>query len=66
MFSIASLYVALNTLINIVFGLPSDSVIVPGEPILFGIFYLLLYLVIERIALAANDALVSYQNRDKT
>lgn len=49
MFFIALLYIGLNSIINAVFNLPADNVAVPGEPILFGIFYVLLWVLSERI-----------------
>ncbi len=32
-------YSGINALINLIFNLASDIIIIPGEPILFGVFY---------------------------
>lgn len=49
MFVVALIYVGLNSLINAVFGLPATTITIPGEPILFGVFYVLVWLLFERI-----------------
>lgn len=49
MFVIALIYVGINSAINFVFGLPTTNISLPGEPILFGIFYVLVWLLFGRI-----------------
>lgn len=66
MFVVALIYVALNSLINAVFNLPAANISVPGEPILFGIFYVLVWVLFERIWLRAEQAYIDYQKRNKT
>ncbi|MEM8857106.1 MAG: hypothetical protein AAGD96_02215 [Chloroflexota bacterium] len=43
MFLIALIYVGINSAINVVFGLPATNISLPGEPILFGIFYVFVW-----------------------
>ena len=66
MFFIALIYVALNTVINVAFNLPADNISVPGEPILFGIFYVLLWVLFERIGHRIQQAFTDYQKRNKS
>ncbi len=49
MFVIALIYIGLNSLINVLFGLPSATITIPGEPILFGVFYVLVWLLFEQV-----------------
>ena len=49
MFCIALIYIGLNSLINAIFNLPPTAIRLPGEPIGFGLFYVLVFLVIERV-----------------
>ena len=64
MFVIALIYVALNSAINAAFGLPSDNISVPGEPILFGVFYVLVWVIFGRIWQKIQSAFSNYQNRN--
>ena len=64
MFVIALIYVTLNSVINAAFNLPDANISVPGEPILFGIFYVLVWVLFERIWLRVEQAFTDYQNRN--
>jgi len=55
MFVIALIYIGLNSIINVIFGLSSTTITIPGEPILFGVFYVLMWLLFERIKARAVD-----------
>ena len=65
MFVVALLYVALNSVINAAFDLPATNISVPGEPILFGIFYVLVWVLFEWLWLRIEQAFTNYQNRNK-
>ncbi len=65
MFVIALIYVAINSAINTAFGLPDDNISVPGEPILFGVFYVIVYLIFGRIWQQIETAYKNFQNRSK-
>ena len=66
MFIIAMIYVGINGAINAIFSLPADNISVPGEPILFGIFYVLIWVLFERLWLRIQQAVATYlQNRKK-
>ena len=65
MFVVALIYVALNSIINAVFNLSASNISVPGEPILFGVFYVLVWVLFERIWLRIEQAFIDYQKRNK-
>ena len=65
MFVIALIYVAINSAINVAFGLPSSNISLPGEPILFGVFYVLVWVLFGRITQRIKQAFLNYQNRNK-
>ena len=45
MFIVALIYVGINSAINLAFNLPADNISLPGEPILFGVFYVLVWVL---------------------
>lgn len=47
-FIIMLTYDLINVLLIIIFNLPIDAVVIPGEPILFGVFYVFYSLKFER------------------
>lgn len=65
MFVVALIYVAINNTINAIFNLPDTNISVPGEPILFGIFYVLVWVLFEQIWLRVEQAFTNYRNRNK-
>lgn len=66
MFVIALMYIAINTMINIAFSFPSTNISLPGEPILFGVFYVLVWVLLERIWLRIQQAFSDYQKRNNS
>lgn len=46
-FIVSMMYVAINTTIIRLRDLPADAVPLPGEPILFGLFYVLVFVLLE-------------------
>ena len=65
MLVIALIYVAINSAINVAFGLPANNIALPGEPILFGIFYVVVWALFGRIWHRLQQAFFDYQNRNK-
>lgn len=49
MLCVALIYIAINSAVNAALGLPVDNIALPGEPILFGVFYVLMWALIERL-----------------
>ena len=47
MFVIALMYRAINTLLIALLSLSSEAVPLPGEPILFGLFYVVVFVLLE-------------------
>ena len=66
MFIVALIYVGINSAINVAFNLPADNISVPGEPILFGIFYVLIWVLFERIWMQVSQSFFNYQKRNKS
>jgi len=48
-FVVAIIYRLINTVLISLMDLPADNVPLPGEPILFGIFYVIVFLLLEWI-----------------
>ena len=46
-FTIALIYHIINSTLAVVLGLPPDVVLLPGEPIMFGIFYVFVFWCLE-------------------
>jgi len=49
-FVVALIYLAINRTAISLFDLPVDAVVLPGEPILFGLFYLIVWLLLDAIS----------------
>lgn len=47
---ISVIYIGINLALIYMFGLPEDAVPLPGEPILFGLFYLIVYLLLSAVS----------------
>ena len=62
MFIVALIYVGINSGINLAFGLPATNISLPGEPILFGVFYVLVWSLFGWITQRILD---SFQTRRK-
>lgn len=65
MFVIGLIYVAINSAINAIFDFPDTNISVPGEPILFGVFYVLVWVLFERIWRRVEQTFTNYKNRNK-
>ena len=65
MFVIGLIYVAINSAINAIFDFPDTNISVPGEPILFGVFYVLTWVLFEQIWRQVEQAFTNYQKRNK-
>ena len=66
MLVIALLYVSINTAINLAFNLPADNISLPGEPILFGVFYVLVWVLFDRIWQRIQHTFTDNQKRNKS
>lgn len=64
-FVVALIYVGINSVINVAFSLPADNITLPGEPILFGVFYVMVWVLFGRIWQLIKTAFLNYQNRNK-
>lgn len=49
-FTVGFLYVGLNLLINLIFNLPDDTIKLGVEPILYGLFFMLFYVLLSLIS----------------
>ncbi len=49
-FVVGYIYVGINLLINLIFNLPSDTIKLGGEPILYGLFFMFIYVFLSLIA----------------
>ena len=56
-FVVSLIYIAINQALVAIFSLPAESVPLPGEPILFGLFYVLVFVLLDVIAQKTKDAL---------
>jgi len=63
MFIVALIYVGLNTVINMVFGLPASNISLPGEPILFGVFYVLVWSLLGWVTQRIVDSFQAAQGK---
>ena len=57
MFVIAMIYRMINQILITLLSLPADAVPLPGEPILFGIFYVFVFVCLEWIVQKAQLAI---------
>jgi len=58
-FIIALIYIAINKALIAMFALPAESVPLPGEPILFGLFYVLVFVLLDVISKKTKEGLFS-------
>ncbi|RME98974.1 MAG: hypothetical protein D6768_16070 [Chloroflexi bacterium] len=63
MLIVALIYIALNSILVSLFALPSQSVPLPGEPILFGAFYVFVFVLLALISEKTKKAIRN--SRDK-
>jgi len=62
-FVIALIYIGINSVINIAFGLPTTNISLPGEPILFGIFYVLVWAIFGWATQRIANTIQARQNK---
>ncbi len=62
-FVVSQLYIGLNKLINLIFNLPADTVTIPGEPILFGVFYIIVWLLFRWSIQQIKRLVTAFQTR---
>lgn len=60
-FVIALIYQGINKALILGFRLPADAVPLPGEPILFGVFYLFVFLFIDVIIRKIKETIFNFQ-----
>ncbi|RPI32152.1 MAG: hypothetical protein EHM70_09660 [Chloroflexota bacterium] len=56
-FIVFLIYITINRSLVGLLHLPEDSVPLPGEPVMFGLFYLIVYLVLEAAARKAKQSI---------
>jgi hypothetical protein len=56
-FIVFLVYITINQALVTLLRLPEDAVPLPGEPVLFGLFYLLVFLVLEAVVRKVKGAL---------
>jgi hypothetical protein len=61
MFIVAMIYVAINSTIIRLRDLPSDAVPLPGEPILFGLFYVFVFVLLEWLTNKTRREIQNFQ-----
>lgn len=57
--TVAMIYVVINSAVILVRDLPSDAIPIPGEPILFGIFYVFVFWCLELLVKKVKEIFVS-------
>lgn len=65
MFIVAMIYVAINSAIIRLRDLSTDAVPLPGEPILFGVFYVIVFVLLGAITKRVGAYISDFQNRNK-
>lgn len=60
-FVVAMMYVAINSALIALLDLPETAVPLPGEPILFGLFYVFIYALLEWLTKKTKSALQNAQ-----
>jgi hypothetical protein len=54
---VALIYITINRTLILLLSLPVDAVPLPGEPILFGVFYVIVFVFLEAITARTKAAL---------
>jgi len=60
---VAAIYVVINMTLIRLLNLPADAVPLPGEPILFGLFYVIVFVLFEKISTKIKQAILNLRNR---
>lgn len=61
-FVVAMTYMAINKALIALFAFPVDSVPLPGEPILFGVFYIIIFVLLEAISKKIKGVVLKKRN----
>lgn len=62
MFAVAMIYRLINQVLVTLLSLPADAVPLPGEPILFGAFYVFVFVCLEWITKKARAAILNFSD----
>jgi hypothetical protein len=62
MFVIAMIYRMINQVLISLLALPADSVPLPGEPILFGVFYVFVFVCLEWVTTKTRTAILNFRD----
>ena len=62
MFVVAMIYRLINQVLITLLSLPADAVPLPGEPILFGVFYVFVFVCLEWITKKARAAILHFSD----
>lgn len=60
---VAAIYVVINTTLIRFYNLPADAVPLPGEPILFGLFYVFVFVLFEKISTMIKQTILNFRDR---
>lgn len=63
MFMVAMLYMLINKVLISLLSLPAEAVSLPGEPILFGVFYVIVFVTLDFISDRAKAGILSLPGR---
>ena len=61
-FVVALIYMAINKALIGMFAYPVDAVPLPGEPILFGVFYIVVLVLLDAISKKAKQVILNLRN----
>lgn len=64
MFIVALIYIAINSALVSLFALPPQSVPLPGEPILFGAFYVFVFVLLAFISEKTKKAISNFSDKN--
>jgi len=60
---VAAIYVVINNALIRLMNLPANAVPLPGEPILFGLFYVFVFVLFEKVSTRIKQAILNLRNR---
>lgn len=58
---VALIYMAINSVLIRLLNLPADAVLLPGEPILFGLFYVFVFALFEKIVRKIKETVLNFK-----
>jgi hypothetical protein len=59
---VALIYMVINNVLIRVFDMPATAVPLPGEPILFGLFYVLVFVLFEKITTTIKQVILNMKD----